>query len=354
MEKILKRSLLTLCLAGLSSASMAAVEFHVLDATEVDASAASSIKPEVANDGSILSSFGNQSDWAIQKWNKSTGYAPYPTPSFAFGNGLNNDGNYTLLTPIDFLDSMYYYTPNGLLRTPLRGGNMSGDGRIITGGSCQYASGACSLVFQYDGESLNRTIYTVLPDGTQVMPLYGTTNNRGDRTLVKDNHTYYFLDIAGLFDNSSLTTEYTLIPYELNNASALSDDGHAVLATIENYSTGCEESNVVYHDTNGITEISCKDEFSVQGFSGDGSKVIMTSRDSFWSPAESYIWDANNGIRNIKDILQQNGTNISDWSVFRATDISEDGTKITGWGTNPQDESYTFMMEVVAECTADF
>ena len=352
MEKILKRSLLTLTLAGLSSTSMAAVEFHILDAAEVDASSASWLRQEVANDGSVLTPFGDQSDLTYQKWHKSTGYAPYSTPGWALGHGLSNDGRYSLLTSKDLADGVRYYTPDGMLL--VSSGNMSGDGRLITSGSCSYAPEACSLSFQYDGEHLNGEIYTALPDGTQASPLYGTTNNSGDRTLVHNNHAYYFLDIAGLFDNSSLTTEYTLIPYEFNNVSALSDDGHAVLATIKNYSTGCGESNVVYHDTNGITEISCKDEFSVQGFSGDGSKVIMTSRDSFWSPAESYIWDANNGIRNIKDILQQNGTNISDWSVFRATDISEDGTKITGWGTNPQDESYTFMIEVVAECTADF
>ena len=49
-----------------------------------------------------------------------------------------------------------------------------------------------------------------------------------------------------------------------------------------------------------------------------------------------FIWDAANGIREIKEVLLGLGiTEFTDWGFTQAADISADGKTIIGAGINP-------------------
>lgn len=69
--------------------------------------------------------------------------------------------------------------------------------------------------------------------------------------------------------------------------------------------------------------------------SADGSVVVGGDQ---WSPSGgiSWIWDETNGMRVLKDVLQNDyGMDLTDWTLYAALGISDDGMVITGVGTNP-------------------
>lgn len=53
------------------------------------------------------------------------------------------------------------------------------------------------------------------------------------------------------------------------------------------------------------------------------------------SGAEAFIWDEENGIRSIQDILVNDCHMVlTSWSLYRATDVPDDGRMIVGSATN--------------------
>lgn len=71
------------------------------------------------------------------------------------------------------------------------------------------------------------------------------------------------------------------------------------------------------------------------GVSGDG-KIVVGQGDPA-SGSSAFIWDTKHGFRSLYDVLVQNGLGsaLSGWRLDRATDISDDGQTITGWGFGP-------------------
>ncbi len=69
--------------------------------------------------------------------------------------------------------------------------------------------------------------------------------------------------------------------------------------------------------------------------SADGSVIVGVSRPEP-QIEEAFIWDATHGIRNLREVLIEQGvTNVVDWTLGDATAISPDGQTIVGSGTNP-------------------
>ncbi len=86
----------------------------------------------------------------------------------------------------------------------------------------------------------------------------------------------------------------------------------------------------------------------VYDISGDGSIAVGESSTGITRPqvkadawqdfqdVEAFIWDANNGMRNLKSVLEKDhGLDLSGWILISGEGISEDGKTIVGWGINP-------------------
>jgi len=68
--------------------------------------------------------------------------------------------------------------------------------------------------------------------------------------------------------------------------------------------------------------------------SADGSVVVGWSESEL--DDEAFIWDAVNGMRNLKDVLEDDfGLDLTGWTLNEAHGISADGTVIVGAGENP-------------------
>ncbi len=77
-------------------------------------------------------------------------------------------------------------------------------------------------------------------------------------------------------------------------------------------------------------------EFSSQAFgvSADGSLVIGNS--STVGGFEAFIWDAVNGMQNLKSIFIDEGLDLTGWRLTDAWGVSADGRTFAGTGINPQ------------------
>ena len=70
--------------------------------------------------------------------------------------------------------------------------------------------------------------------------------------------------------------------------------------------------------------------------SGDGSVIVGQSH-SATVTSESFIWDAEHGMRNLHDLLVDDlGLDLTGWTLStETTGISDDGMTIVGRGINP-------------------
>lgn len=73
---------------------------------------------------------------------------------------------------------------------------------------------------------------------------------------------------------------------------------------------------------------------SANAVSADGSVVVGISQSALGY--EAFIWTAAGGMQSLQDVLvSQFGLDLAGWTLMNATGISADGTKIVGYGTNP-------------------
>ena len=88
--------------------------------------------------------------------------------------------------------------------------------------------------------------------------------------------------------------------------------------------------------------------FDSRATDASGSGSVIVGESSTASGPRAFIWDADNGIRNLRDVLAGQGLIPADWTLLRATAISDDGTTIVGNGSNAAatDEGWVARLDV--------
>ena len=90
---------------------------------------------------------------------------------------------------------------------------------------------------------------------------------------------------------------------------------------------------------------------SAQAVSGDGS-IVVGYCNSNAGGETAFIWDADNGIRNLEDALVNDcGLDLGGWSLSIAYDVSADGRFIVGYGRNASGDIEAFLAEVPEPAT---
>lgn len=74
-------------------------------------------------------------------------------------------------------------------------------------------------------------------------------------------------------------------------------------------------------------------ESSASDASADGSVVVGWG--SSEAGREAFAWDTAFGMRNLRDVLEAAGLDLSGWRLSAATAVSDDGRTFAGWGVNP-------------------
>jgi uncharacterized membrane protein len=112
-------------------------------------------------------------------------------------------------------------------------------------------------------------------------------------------------------------------------ATCISEDGQVIAGVSGN-------RPFIWTQGEGMVALSSY-QGTVTDISADGSRMVGTSLSS--GNDEAYFWSAETGIINIKEKLEQEGLDLSGWTLTRATGISGDGQTIVGYGINPQGQS---------------
>ena len=130
-------------------------------------------------------------------------------------------------------------------------------------------------------------------------------------------------------------------------ANAVSADGNVVVGTADQGDgvppwtafRWTEDGNMQGVGVDPNTHMS--EAFDV---SGDGSIVVGYRLGM--GDYEAFIWDVDNGLRDVKDVLKDDydlTDDVNDWDLRYATGISDDGTVIVGYGTDPNGDTQAWI-----------
>lgn len=82
--------------------------------------------------------------------------------------------------------------------------------------------------------------------------------------------------------------------------------------------------------------------------SDDGSVIVGYSvvGNTYPNDLRAMYWSQESGLQLLQTILTNQGLDLTGWTLYEATDVSADGTKIVGYGLNPFGQTEGFYAEV--------
>lgn len=87
--------------------------------------------------------------------------------------------------------------------------------------------------------------------------------------------------------------------------------------------------------------------------SADGSVLVGVSGNDPDPDQTAFIWDAVNGMRDLKTVLETEfGLDLTDWKLRQAWAVSADGLTITGVGENPDGNREAWIANIPEPSTA--
>lgn len=212
---------------------------------------------------------------------------------------------------------------------------LSQDGNVIVGYGDSAASsnheafrwtraGGTGGLGDLPGGSFTSSASDVTPDGSVIVGS-GITDDgtRAFRWTIDAGLAPLSGDPAGQFDTW---------------ANAVSSDGAAVVGIISRP----DGSSEAYRWTESTGVVGLGDlpgggsapRSEAVGVSGDGRIVVGHGLTDLGD--EAFIWDPDNGLRRVVDALSEDfGLDLAGWQLLNASDVSNDGATIVGWGINP-------------------
>jgi uncharacterized membrane protein len=121
-------------------------------------------------------------------------------------------------------------------------------------------------------------------------------------------------------------------------ARSISADGTTIGGCVAPFGSGARHSAALWTDS-GLQTLGTLPgtfEADVWDVSGDGSVAVGFSGVSIFQGKRAFIWDASNGMRDLKEVLESRyGLDLSGWTLEQANGISADGLVIAGNGIDP-------------------
>jgi probable HAF family extracellular repeat protein len=124
-------------------------------------------------------------------------------------------------------------------------------------------------------------------------------------------------------------------PSFFSGASDVSADGTVIVGASES-APGMLEA-VIINEGSPVTPLGQSPDTQTwaQGVSADGLVVVGGAYSFSDLDARAMVWDVTNGTRDLRDVLVSFGLQLDGWTLTEATDISDDGRTIVGYGENP-------------------
>lgn len=206
---------------------------------------------------------------------------------------------------------------------------VSSDGSVVVG----FASGLFNFeAFRWTAATGMVRLGTV-PDAVQSFAeavsadggvVVGRTNTEGFRWTQADG-------IVGLGDLGGT------LPFAVSEAYGISADGNVVVGGARD---GADQDQAFRWTSAGGMEgigILPGETINAAGdASADGSVIVGIARGFFTDRDTAFIWTRDAGLRNLKDVLQDDyQLDLSGWTLVAATAVSDDGQTVAGYGVGP-------------------
>ncbi len=225
------------------------------------------------------------------------------------------------------------------------------DGSVVVGASTEYSR---TEAFRWE----NGVMVGLgdLPGGDFYSWAMGVTP---DASVIVGQATAAWTQEAVRWDDGVITSLGCLPGGGYAGAMAVTPDGSVIVGASNSTDSGyygfealrwTEAGGMVgLGDLAGGDFLSCAIDVSA-----DGSIIVGYGYTAAGSTA--FIWDADNGMRNLRDVLvNEYGLDLTGWILSWANGISADGTTIVGDGTNPDgnDEAWIAHLGSPSPCPGD-
>jgi probable HAF family extracellular repeat protein len=342
---------ITVCL--LSSMRLSAASFQGLG--DLPGGSVFSAADAIAADGNVVvgyssSSLSGASSYEAVRWTATNGMiglgdlAGGTFSSFAFGvsadgsvivgQGDSTNGTeafrWTQATGMvglgDLAGSSFFSVANGV----------SGNGQVVVGFGTSTLSGTRSEAFRWTmasgmvglgdlpGGNFDSQAFGVSADGSFIVGKSSSSNG-------VPSEAFRWTTTNGMVGLGDLPgSQFNSIAY------AVSAGGSVVVGRGFSSAYGTPEAFRWTAATGlvGLGHLACDTYSIAHAVSGDGLVIVGDSDTSSGDCA--FIWDAQNGIRNLHQVLVTDyGLNLTGWQLYGARGVSSDGKIIVGYGINP-------------------
>lgn len=152
-------------------------------------------------------------------------------------------------------------------------------------------------------------------------------------------------------------------PFSYSGATAISDDGTTIVGNnfFEDPSSAERRGEgFIYTEAAGLQRIPGLTErwpdVVVADVSGDGSIVVGTGFATLatldpLAEGEAFVWDAEHGVRTLKEVLASLGVALPGWRLSSASSISQDGRTLVGYGLDPGGTFQSFIAVIPEPAT---
>ncbi len=222
---------------------------------------------------------------------------------------------------------------------PSRAFEISADGSVIVGygyrsptQALRWENGTITSLADITGDYVDSFAYGVSPDGSVVVGSSGKDWLPVTEAFIWENDTLTYLGSLGGWEFSSYAHQISADGLVVVGSS-FSPDGMQAFRW---------QSCVMI----GLGDLPGGGFYSTAlGVSGDGSLVVGSSLST--SGEEAFIWDINNGMMNLRDVLQADyGVDLTGWTLSSATGISDEGLTIVGYGINPEADTEAWIVKL--------
>lgn len=196
---------------------------------------------------------------------------------------------------------------------------VSGDGSVVVG----YASGTNgSEAFRWENGTMTGLGY--LPGYDEGSVACGISDD-GSVIVGYCSGFYGFYWEDGVMSSLSNVRDMQTAPYDV------SDDGSVIVGTARTEAFRWKNGEITL-----LPDLAGSTQSNAYAVSGDGEIIVGGSN----GDEGAFIWDAENGTRSIKDVLELDyGLDLTGWTLRNAQGISSDGLTFVGAGINP--DGYT-------------
>jgi uncharacterized membrane protein len=217
----------------------------------------------------------------------------------------------------------------------VRVGGVSGDGRVVVGHSRYSFLPSPQFAYRWTAEDGFQSLgvppgglyasmqkpHAVSADGSVIVGSTGLFPGAG-RYAFRWTESTGFTLLTGLLDGFS------------QEAWGVSADGTVIAGsahdgTIRRPVRWLGDGSVVALDAGGISS------GYATAVAADGLSIIGTVKSAANLESHPFIWDQQNGLRRLDDLLVSLGANLDGWTLTEATGICANGLTIVGYGRNP-------------------